>query len=442
MVRLSCWRRRGPRARRLGVRTTGPGAGSPGVVDELLMSRPCGGCCPEAPRGTRMRPPRTVFRGRPLLSAGGLPADPLLVDLVVRAVFLGLLQLVVDHLQQRLVAGLDGHAVLLAGVELGGDLELAGVVLDVLGPYRKVVDDRLDLTAFERLLLGAEVLVRDDLEVEALLLDLLLDVDLSGGAGLHADLLAVQIFQRLVRLVRLDQQCLVGVEVALREVHHLLPLGRDGHRGGCQVALAGLEVLAALDALERGVDVLLLDAELLGDQRREVHVEADHVLALLGFEGCVRQAGADRQLVLLDQTHVVFLAGTARLLLGAAGRDHDDTERQPDDRQCARVPCNGAHVCLRVSAPPIPFQALRPILRSRCYRTMRMPLFRDLDRVVNPPAGTPALTARTRSTCWYRSAARGATGGCRGGGRRCWRSRPAPPGPSSPTRSSRRECPG
>src|SRR6266540_3725462 len=324
MVRLSCWRRRGPRARRLGVRTTGPGAGSPGVVDELLMSRPCGGCCPEAPRGTRMRPPRTVFRGRPLLSAGGLPADPLLVDLVVRAVFLGLLQLVVDHLQQRLVAGLDGHAVLLAGVELGGDLELAGVVLDVLGPYRKVVDDRLDLTAFERLLLGAE---------------------------------------------------------------------------------------------------------LLGDQRREVHVEADHVLALLGFEGCVRQAGADRQLVLLDQTHVVFLAGTARLLLGAAGRDHDDTERQPDDRQCARVPCNGAHVCLRVSAPPIPFQALRPILRSRCYRTMRMPLFRDLDRVVNPPAGTPALTARTRSTCWCRSAARGATGGCRGAGRRCWRSccrRPCP----------------
>src|SRR5689334_1624730 len=60
-----------------------------------------------------------------------LLAEPLLVDRVVRAVRLGLLQDLVDLVQQGGVALLDTDAVLLVGLELGGDLgvrELLDVV--------------------------------------------------------------------------------------------------------------------------------------------------------------------------------------------------------------------------------------------------------------------------------------------------------------------------
>ena len=88
----------------------------------------------------------------------------------------------------------------------------------------------------------------------------LLGVHLAGRARLDAERLALQVLERLDAAVLLDEQRLVGVEVRRRERDLLLALGRDRHRRRGDVALARVEVLAGLDALERRVDDRLLDA--------------------------------------------------------------------------------------------------------------------------------------------------------------------------------------
>src|SRR5664280_2032521 len=87
------------------------------------------------------------------MSGRRLGAEPLLVDGVVGAVRLGSGDDLVDRLEQHGVAALlDPKAILFAGVELGADLELPRVLLDVVGPHWQVVHGPLNLVSRQRLL--------------------------------------------------------------------------------------------------------------------------------------------------------------------------------------------------------------------------------------------------------------------------------------------------
>src|SRR5450631_4433028 len=111
------------------------------------------------PRWRGFRPPVGLAVVVAVISGRRLGAEPLLVDGVVRSVGLGSGDHLVDSLEQRGVSALlNPEAVLFAGVELGADLELAGVLLDVVGPHRQVIHGTLDLVGGQRLLEGGEVL--------------------------------------------------------------------------------------------------------------------------------------------------------------------------------------------------------------------------------------------------------------------------------------------
>src|SRR5699024_9731080 len=69
------------------------------------------------------------------------------------------------------------------------------------------------------------------------------------------------------------------------------------------IALVLVERCAGGDGFERGVDDLLLDAELLRHGVDDVDVEADDLTVLLELERLVGQVGAGGQLALLDQGH-------------------------------------------------------------------------------------------------------------------------------------------
>src|SRR3954452_10759549 len=228
--------------------------------------------------------------------AGRFP-EVLLVDRVVVAVLLGLRDRLVDGLEELVVLVLgNGEAVLLAGVELGGDLRV-GVALDVVVEHAVVVHAGVELTALDRCREQREVLV---LLHRRGLGCVRPDVVGAGGAELDADLLAGEVVEALDRGVLADQQRLRGVEVGVGEVEHLLAVIGDRHAGRSHVTLAGVEGLPGLDALERRVEDRLLEVQLLRDQVHHVDVEADDLAALVVLERLVGQVGADRQGALLD----------------------------------------------------------------------------------------------------------------------------------------------
>ena len=109
-------------------------------------------------------------------------------------------------------------------------------------------------------------------------LSLISHIDRAGRADLSADLLAGQIRLGLDRgVIRPHHDCLVGIEVRIREVVGLLAVIGDGDRGEDGVVCAPVQ--AGEDAVPGRVLDLDFDPLILGDGLDQVNVEADDGLA-------------------------------------------------------------------------------------------------------------------------------------------------------------------
>ena len=263
---------------------------------------------PERPEGLRVR----------------IVAEPLGVDLGVRAVRDDLVQSVVDGVAQIVVALLDPDAVGLVGLDDRRQLHvLLVVVLDDPLAHREVIDDGVDTPSLEVLEREQDVVVL--LQVLVVLAQRLLGRELTGGVDLDSDLLALQAIHVLDVAALGHRDGLVGQDVGVGRIHLLLALVRDGHRGHDHVVLAGLQ--AGDDAVPGGGGDFPLDAELLGDGVAEVYVEALGHVALLALERRVRRVGAGLDDAFLDggELHLGLV------LVGALCRLTTDHHR-PDQR--------------------------------------------------------------------------------------------------------------
>ena len=101
----------------------------------------------------------------------------------------------------------------------------------------------------------------------------------GGGADLHADLLALEVFGLLDGGVLGDDDGLMDFVVGIGEHIGLLALVRDGHAGSDDVGLSGFE--RREDAVPRDVAELALHADLFGDCGNDVAVIADDVLVFV-----------------------------------------------------------------------------------------------------------------------------------------------------------------
>ena len=101
----------------------------------------------------------------------------------------------------------------------------------------------------------------------------------GGGADLHADLIALEVFGLLDGGVLGDDDGLMDFVVGIGEHIGLLALVRDGHAGGDDVGLSGFE--RREDAVPRDVAELALHADLFGDCGNDVAVIADDVLVFV-----------------------------------------------------------------------------------------------------------------------------------------------------------------
>ena len=96
----------------------------------------------------------------------------------------------------------------------------------------------------------------------------------AGGAGLHADLERLQVVEPGNLGVFLDRDELNRVEIRPGKIHRLLAFVGDGHAGGHDVALAGIQRLE--NALPGRVDELHLKAALGRNGLQQIHREAFH----------------------------------------------------------------------------------------------------------------------------------------------------------------------
>ncbi|MCY1427399.1 hypothetical protein D9M71_432450 [compost metagenome] len=114
------------------------------------------------------------------------------------------------------------------------------------------------------------------------------------GAALHCQGLAGDVRLALDGIVvAADHQQEAAVVVAVGEVDGLLALFLDGDAGQGQVDVAGLQ--RGDDAVEIHGLELVLPAQLFGDGRPEVDVEAHVLVALFELEGHEGSVGGDQQ---------------------------------------------------------------------------------------------------------------------------------------------------
>jgi hypothetical protein len=130
-------------------------------------------------------------------------------------------------------------------------------------------------------------------------------VGLAGGALLDADLLAGQVRLGLDRRRGGHQQRLQRVVVRIGQPDVLLALLGDGDRAGTEVALAGGQRGAGLQAVEAHVLDLGLQAQPGGDLADHVHVESGVFAALFELERRVGDVRAHGQGAGRDQAQLI-----------------------------------------------------------------------------------------------------------------------------------------
>ena len=125
------------------------------------------------------------------------------------------------------------------------------------------------------------------------------------------------------------QQGLLRVVVAVAEVEVLLAVGRDGHRAGPDVALAGVQRQAALQRVEGGVLDHELEVHALRDLRHDVDVEALEAgggALVEVLERRVGHVGADGERAVGDE--LAPAGGGAGVATAATGGEREGEERQ------------------------------------------------------------------------------------------------------------------
>ena len=169
-------------------------------------------------------------------SVGSLCGNVLVNDALDGAVVDELLQSAVDGVQQSGVALGHADGVVLVGI-LGVQNGQTGVCLHILLCGDVVDDDAVDLAGKQVLNGGRAVVKADDVVIAVIIAA----VDEAGGAALGADLLALEIIDALDVGAFLHDDDLHAVGVAVGKAHGVLTLGRDGHAGSDDIALAGLD---------------------------------------------------------------------------------------------------------------------------------------------------------------------------------------------------------
>ena len=268
-------------------------------------------------------PPFTWFAFWMRLLRGNILVD----DGLDGAVRLELGQRLVQGFLQRGVVLSHADGVILVGV-LGVQNGQTGVCLDVLLSRRFVDHDAVDLTG-EQVLHGGRAVIKGNHAVLAVIIDA---IAITGGAALGADLLAFEIINALDIGAFLHDDDLNAVGVAVGEAHGVLTLGRDGHAGGNDVALAGL------DGAQSRVKVHIVDdqlqAQLLRQSVSDLDVDAFKAGALVAL-AVVRNGLVRRELRVgghgeLAGGHGLDVRARLGILLatGAQRCDHEDCQKQ------------------------------------------------------------------------------------------------------------------
>ena len=176
---------------------------------------------------------------------------------------------------------------------------------------------------------GGRAVIKGNHAVLAVIIDA---IAITGGAALGADLLAFEIINALDIGAFLHDDDLNAVGVAVGEAHGVLTLGRDGHAGGNDVALAGL------DGAQSRVKVHIVDdqlqAQLLRQSVSDLDVDAFKAGALVAL-AVVRNGLVRRELRVgghgeLAGGHGLDVRTRLGILLatGAQRCDHEDCQKQ------------------------------------------------------------------------------------------------------------------
>src|ERR671916_2198460 len=232
-------------------------------------------------RGAPPSPLRYLFRGA---------ADPLLVDLLVGAVFLYLGQGLVDGLDEGALLG-EGDTVLGARGDHLDKLQRPFGFVDLLLGGGEVVDHPVHLLPLERV----EGVVYGTWEgahrLDVAGVQELPGLGLAHRAGLDAKGHPLKVAGRIYLRAAADDERLVDVVVGVREVHLLAAVVGDGHAGDHRVEEVRAE--SPQEAVELDVPVLDLKAGPIGHLVHQVDVEALGALARGELERRVGDVGGD-----------------------------------------------------------------------------------------------------------------------------------------------------
>src|SRR5918998_843103 len=236
-------------------------------------------------RRPRGRPEADAFRERgrgrgapasPLWYLFWGAADPLLVDLLVGAVFLYLGQGLVDGLDEGALLG-EGYAVLGARGDHFDKLQCPSGLVDLLLGGGEVVDHPVHLLPLERVEGVVYGIWEGAHRLDVAGVQELPGLGLAHRAGLDAQGHPLKVAGRLYLRAAADDERLVDVVVGVREVHLLAAVVGDGHAGDHRVEEVRAE--SPEEAVELDVPVLDLEAGPVGHLVHEVYVEALGALA-------------------------------------------------------------------------------------------------------------------------------------------------------------------